>query len=327
VLHTRSSKTPRPRPLSLVTVVVLASSLVVGSVVSASARVNVPRRGTWFGAYIQASGGRDQFESVRAFERMVGRHVRVVNKYHPFTDHNFDFEAKLIRNGRIPMVSWRATNDSPDGNRAAEIARGDWDGTIRTVARALGRLNGRVLVRFNWEMDQPPGSRQYIGPPSDFIRAWRHVDALFRQERAGNAQLVWAPRAGSFKQGAGQRYFPGASYVDWIGASAVPIDSYNSFGDLYGTFYRWAIKRHRPVMIWSGVRENPSVAGWKADWFRRAGSKIRRDMPKVKAWVYYHALSPLGYRFQVDTTGSALNAYRRVGAMDWFHPARLRRAA
>ncbi len=310
------------RPL----VVLLASALVAGMVGPAAARVKAPRRGALFGAYVQANYGRDQYQSVRAFERMIGRRVRIVAKYHPFTEDNFSFEAKISRSGRIPMVNWRATDDRPDPNRAAEIARGEWDASIRSTARALRRLPGRVLVRFNWEMDQDPGDRQYIGNPQEFIRAWRHIDGILRAERARNVQLIWAPRARSFKQHDGQDFYPGDAYVDWIGGSAVPTDSYDSFRKFYGTFYGWAVRRHKPIFIWSGIREHPSVAGWKGNWFVNAGRKIRETMPKVKAYVYYHARSPLGYSFQVDTTGSSLRGYRRFGKMDWFHPGRLRRS-
>jgi hypothetical protein len=323
---TRQQRVRRRLPLRLTSLAVALSIgiLLVGSEGMANARVRAPKRGAWFGAYANPKSGQSSYTAVRAFERLIGRKSRVVNKYHSFSDHNYDFERQAARSGHIPLISWRATDASPDGTRAQKIARGDYDGVIRAAADGMRRIKGRVLLRFNWEMDQDPGQRQYIGPPSDFIAAWRHVVSIFRSQHAHNVMFVWAPRAGSFRSGQGQRYWPGARWVDWIGGSAVPTDNWNSFSTLYGAYYRWAHKRSKPLLIWAGVRENPSAPMWKAGFFDDAGRILRRRWHKVKAFVYYHALSPLGYQFWVDTSGNSLSAYRQMGRMRWFHPARFR---
>jgi hypothetical protein len=305
----------------LLVLAIIASELWGGP---ASAAPRYPERGAWFGAYVDAPGSQNAFQAVRAFERMIGRKARIVNRYHPFSDHDYDFERRAARGGRIVMVSWRATSSTTDGSRAQKIARGDYDGLIRNTADAIRRIPGTVLLRFNWEMDQSPGERQYIGPPADFIRAWRHIVSIFRGRGVHDAQFTWVPRSWAFANGDAQAYWPGARYVDWIGASGVFGDQWNSFARVNRQFYRWGRRHHRPLLIWSGVRERPSSPGWKADFFSDAGRVIRR-WRKVKAWVYYHAASPEGDAYWVDTSARSLASYRRVGGLHWFHPERFGR--
>ena len=315
---TRAPKARRHVGASLVTAL-LAGALLWAGAGMASA-VTVPARGAYFGAYVQSKGGQTPMEAVHSFERLIGRKAKIVNKYHPFSDRSYGFEADLIATGHIPMISWRATDDAFDGHRAQKIAGGQYDSLIRNNADALKRLGGRVLLRFAWEMDQPAGQRQHIGSSSEFIAAWRRVYNIFQDRGAKNVEFLWAPRGASFNKGVGQTFYPGDNYVDWIGGSAVPLDNWNSFGSIFDGFYRWGSKQTKPMFIWVGIRENPSSASWKASWISNMSAAIRQHMPAVKALVYYHATSPLGYRFWVDTSSSALNAYRHMGSMSFFNP-------
>lgn len=279
--------------------------------------VRKPTHGAYFGAYVQTRGGQSFTQSVASFERLIGRKAKIVNKYHSFSDHNYSAESDLLRTGHVPMISWRGTDSSPDPRRASKIANGDYDSLLRSTADALKRLDGRVLLRFNWEMDQPKGDRQYIGTPDEFKMAWRHVYRILRARGADNVEFVWAPRAGSFNKNIGQSFYPGRDYLQWIGGSAVPINNCNSFHSIFGGFYDWASQQKKPLLIWVGLRERCST-GWKAGWIDGASWQIRKHMPKVKAFVYYNALSPKGYRFFVDTSGSSLRAYKEMGDRNYF---------
>jgi hypothetical protein len=318
-IQTAGGHPPRRHVGASIVTALLTAALLWAAAGTASA-VRVPRKGAYFGAYVQARSGQSQFESVRSFQRLIGRKIKVVNKYHPFTDHSYRFEADLLATGHIPMISWRATDDAIDGHRAEKIANGEYDSLIRNTADALKQLDGRVLLRFAWEMDQPAGSRQYIGSPSEFVAAWRRVYNIFQDRGARRVEFLWAPRAASFSKGVGQDFYPGGAYVDWIGGSAVPLDNWHSFGSIFDGFYAWGSTQSRPLFVWVGIREKPDSATWKASWISGMSSRIRRHMPRVKAFVYYHALSPLGYRFYVDTSASALNSYRKMGSTNFFNP-------
>jgi len=143
-----------------------------------------------FGAWVQQGSAPTHADAVRALEARLGFTLGVDNHYRPWTNTFWRDEQDDIASGRTPMVSWTAR-----GTTAAAIASGSQDATIARVADAVKALKSRVLVRFAYEMDQPKSGPRYLGSPSDFIAAWRHVYAVFQARGATNAKFVWAPIA------------------------------------------------------------------------------------------------------------------------------------
>lgn len=285
--------------------------------------VVAPATGVLFGAQVNALDGKDQLPSIDAFQAEIGRRLDVANRYHPFTNTNRTYkpEAAMLAHGRAPMISWRGTDSGTDPHRAAAIASGRYDAVIGQNADEIRALPGGVLVRFNWEMDQGPGQREYIGTPSEFVAAWRHIVTIFRARGATNASFVWAPRAAAFREGSAAAFYPGADYVDWIGASSVPTQTWPSFESTFGAFYAWAAPTGKPLLVWAGVREKPADSQYKADWMTSVATMLPTAMPRVKAFVYYHALSPSGNQFWADTSPQSLGAYKTMGCLPYFDHA------
>ena len=88
------------------------------------------------------------------------------------------------------------------------------------------------------------------------MRAWKRTVDLFRAAGAANVSWFWAPNSNSSPGGSGggndtthwnnwRYYYPGDSYVDWVGQSA-----YN-FGDnpLGGSTWRWMQSVTAPLLI------------------------------------------------------------------------------
>lgn len=288
-----------------------------------AARPTGPANGAWFGAHVNPRN-QGQLPSIHTFEKQVDRRLDVANKYHGFLGMktSLSVEKTLISEGTVPMVSWRGTEDKPDGQRAIKIARGGYDDNIVASANALRALGGPVLLRFNWEMDQKAGGRQYIGEPVDFIAAWRHIHTIFQTQGATNVAFLWAPRASAFRgNNRGPAFYPGDKYVDWIGGSSVPIDTNPDFVPIYGDFYNWAHTYHPgvPVLMWGGVKEDPRDSTYKAGWMNQVHSTLKTQWPQVKAFVYYHAKSPTGSLFWADTSNQSLNAFINMGCDPYFH--------
>lgn len=314
----RSSETRnRPRFRATLAVVILTMLVTALWGPTASAKVRVPSLGVWLGAFPNKGG--DNYRALHQMEVAIGRRLKIVNKYHSWSNHSYQFERQVLAGGRIPLISWRATETSPDRARAQRIASGRYDVLIRRTAAAVRALRGRVLIRFAWEMDQGPGERQHIGTPIQFVRAWRRVVSIFRSMGVRNAEFVWAPRAGSFKKGIGQRFYPGPTWVDWIGGSAVPIHNYAWFRELFGGFHTWASRQPKPLLIWVGVRERSGNPTWKARFIRGMNLSVR-GWRRVKAVVYYHARAPKGYNYFVDTSPQALRAFRAMARSNYFTP-------
>ncbi len=286
-----------------------------------------PVAGTHFGANASKRGTGSQYDSILAFEQKLGRRLSVLNRFHEFSagvESNLFWDRKHIDDGRIVMLSWRATDNAgstkgvPDADRAVKIVQGQFDTQIRAMAREVKELNAQVLIRFNWEMDQSPGATQYIGTPSEFIAAWRYVHDMFEVEGANNAVWVWAPRAASFNKGAGQSFYPGDRYVDWIGGSAVPIDSFRDPVTVYGAWHDWASQKGKPMLLWVGLRENPDDSQWKAKFLTDLQGLIQGPWSQVKSLVYYHANSPKGYDYWADTSTASWNAFRSMACSGHF---------
>jgi glycosyl hydrolase family 26 len=300
--------------------VAMVTALLSAPAASSAPTTSAPASGVMWGAYANAKPGQTIFEAVTSLEGKVDREIAIANKYHPFTDHSYGFEAWQLDRGQLPLISWRGTDDTPDEHRASKIAAGQFDDVIKAAADGMKALPGPVLVRFNWEMDQSPGDREYIGTPAEFIQAWRHIHDIFENRGADNVEWVWAPRAASFKKDVGPQFYPGDAYVDWIGGSAVPVNNFASFSDLFGAFYDWGAAKDKPLLIWAGIQEKDGDPYWKSTWFDQARTTIVNTMPELRAFVYYHALAPKGGDFWADTTDQALASFRQMGQHSTFAP-------
>jgi len=299
---------------------------VVGGGVASNTSI-APANGTLLGVNPQKGRTGNRYDSTLAFERQIGRDVAIVHRYHEFSaglTSGFYWDRKHIEDGRTLMLSWRATDNAgikkgkPDPYRARKIVAGQFDRQIDAMATAVRDLKAPVMLRFNWEMDQDRGDPQYIGTPSEFISAWRYIHRKFKQRGATNVEWVWAPRARSFAKDVGQKYYPGGDFVDWIGGSAVPINSYTDPRTIFGAWNQWSLNVGKPQMLWVGLRENPNDGQWKAGFINELRSLISGSWVGVKSLVYYNANSPLGNDYSIDTSSRSLQAYRNLACNSHF---------
>jgi hypothetical protein len=118
--------------------------------------------------------------------------------------------------GSIPVVTW-----SPNASMA-QVASGQWDGCITSIANYLKAFPFRVMLRPFWEMD---GNwmlwQAYPGQEQTWIDGWQHFVALFQAAGASNVGFWWCPTEG-YRRSLATAVYPGDRYVDWVGS-----DSYN----------------------------------------------------------------------------------------------------
>jgi glycosyl hydrolase family 26 len=294
-------------------VVATVAIVVAGGMPSATAAHKV-----LFGAHVSPRWGLGQGYAIQRYEGKVGRKFAIVNRFKGLSDPKMEFAAMMVNQGRIPMMSWRAVDHKRmDPNRALKIARGDFDTRIRVFANSVRSVGAPVLIRFSWEMTQAPGHLQYIGTPAEFKRAWRHVVSIFRAQGATNAKFIWAPQARSFCNGKGQGFYPGDAWVDWIGGSAVPGDTWTSYQELFHCFYPWAAPRGKKMITWFGIRERPGDASWKAGLLRGTLGTLKNSMPKIDAIIYFNSINGPN-NFWADTSGRAFTAYKTIGCAPYF---------
>ena len=290
----------------------------------------VPLTGAWFGAHVHKRTEKTEYDAVLALEQKIGRRFAIDNHYEHWTAPTLKEEGLDLAAGRIPMVSW-PSGSWPSGVDASAILSGSQDATIRYMASALKALGKPVLLRFAYEMDHGPGSGRYLGPPSLFIPAWRHVHDIFVNQGATNVKWVWCAVSHNFANGTAQTYYPGGAYVDWIAADGFsfwPVQqtsngTWRSLKEIFAAFYAWGATQGKPLMIAStGVQEDPSQPSRKAQWFQAATATLKA-WPEIKAFVYYNATiqTPYGTAyFYADSSSSSLKAYLTMGADPYLNP-------
>lgn len=276
----------------------------------------VPRSGVLFGAAVARRDGDSRKETVTRLEARVHRKFDVQRLYDTWMDRQpGGLTTWTAAQGRTPVLSIK-----PVRGRApvtwARIASGAEDSQIRAQADGLKRLNSPLFLAFHHE----PENDQKWGTPAQYRAAYQHYVDVFRSRGASNVVFVWILMAGSFSgsHSKAESYYPGDSYVDWIGA-----DGYNwygakrgkqwrSFADTFSNFRKFGDSRGKPLMIAEfATLEDQKDPGRKAAWLDDATNTIR-SWPSLKAVSYFH--SPIRYPWWVDSSATSTAAFAKMGS-------------
>jgi len=260
------------------------------------------------GAHVGAPGDPDWQAEFTALETQIGRKLAIDSDYADWAAFP-DLERIQwdVQTGRLPMQSWRILFSEANLNScatAAAINAGVYDTQIMHQARQIKAVGSLVLIRFNYEMTDNEENTCFTGFPvnnnvplaaQEFVSAWRHVVGRFRAAGATNVQWVWAPGLGAFQAGIASLFYPGATFVDWIGA-----DTYNktltpsSFGAQPGLnqFYAWASPLGKPLMISENAAfDDPTQSpDPQTEWIGTARTSIK-SLPAIKAYVYWDSFA------------------------------------
>ena len=280
----------------------------------------VPQKGALLGAMAPR---------VRKFQRLIRHRVAIEHSFYGW-EHVFPgtHERWTVGHHRIPMITWK-----PTGASLAGIVHGNFDPLIRARAVAARTFGKRFFLRFAHEMngDWYPWSGYNTGKSgARYIAAWRHIHRIFDNVGATKVVWVWSPHWKSFPMEAWndfRNYYPGDAYVDWVG-----IDGYNhgsighwkwtSFRHLFRNVYN-AYAGKKPIMI----AETASVeqGGSKRLWIKSARRTMKHRFRGIKAFVWFHFRASYEghvWDWRVNSSRSALRAFRALADDPYFHPAR-----
>lgn len=291
----------------------------IQSTVRAGVAPTPPSRGAYFGAWVNpGQGTTSRIGSLQSFERGIGRELDIFHAYRTW-DQPFPrpAETTIMNSTRFLMLSW-------NGIDTTLITSGAQDEAIKKRAREIKATGRPIFLRWQWEMDRP-NIRSRIHGPADYIAAWRHIRAIFRQLQVNNVAWVWCPTAKGFagKDHAAD-YYPGDDQVDWLCADIYPELGYD-YRDLSETasaFLGWAKSHPKPVMIGEfGVPRSYGVR--RAEWLRNAARTLQK--PQIKAVVYFDAdVHPEARdertQFSLDGDQTALSAMRELATTPYFNP-------
>jgi Glycosyl hydrolase family 26 len=276
----------------------------------------VPPQGTLLGAWVKPESGwlePEMKDSLRSFESAIGRRLDIVHHYIPAGSALGWQPAWHISRGQIPMISWGGLNST-------EVLEGTHDRYIASFARSVDALGQPVFLRYGAEMDGE-GNRAWVVSPSAYVSAWRYIHQRFE---GVPAVWVWAPVASAFTRKVAPLYYPGDRYVDWIAADGYNWngcrgDAWEGFSQIFRDFYTWGSAQGKPLMVAeTGTVEDPADSLRKAQWFAGAATSIKRSMPYLKAFVYFH--SDRDCPWWIHSSTASLEGFRQLALDPHFTP-------
>jgi len=175
-------------------------------------------------------GSTHSYANVEGFAQAVGRSPNLVLYYSGWPERfKTAFAQTAAAHGATTLVEMDPTGISLDS-----IARGTYDPYLVSYARAVAKFRNRVVISFGHEMNGYWYSWAYHhSSPASFVAAWRHIVTVFRRHGATNVTWLWHVNSASAKTGPVHDWWPGASYVDWVGVSGYYFMPGETFGYIF----------------------------------------------------------------------------------------------
>jgi hypothetical protein len=171
---------------------------------------------------------------VRAFTRATGVAPDLVTYYSAwFEPFRTRFAVTAAEHGAVPLVQ---INPAHVGLTA--IASGKYDAYLSEYAAAVSSYHHPVILSFGHEMNGQWFSWGYRhASPAAFVAAWRHIVTLFRDLRVRNVTWLWTVNViykRSHRIAEPGPWWPGESYVNWVGIDGYYYRSSWAFVSLFG---------------------------------------------------------------------------------------------
>ena len=198
----------------------------------------------------------------------------------------------------------------PWGASLSALARGRYDGYLRSFAARVRSFGHPVILGFGHEMNGPwyPWGLGRV-PPAVFVAAWRHVVTVFRAAGADNVTWLWTIHH-SADEARLRAYWPGNRYVTWIGIDGYYEFPRNTFAAMFGHTAR-ALRRFtgKPILV-SEAAVGPGAGRVPAK-IRQLIAGARRSGFTGLVWfdVAQHA-PPYHQDWRIEDKRGAIRAFR-----------------
>lgn len=212
-----------------------------------------------------------------ALEASIGRKLAIDSQYTSFA--GFNSTTGLVQavwdagRGVTPMLTWGFNTPGHPCPKWYQIQEGDYDAQLIDQAQAFKAIPGRIIVRYLPAMDTTYHACPYDGvdPVADpitagprFIAMWRHVVDLMHAQGATNIIWDWSPGVHAFSDNHGnpvldangnplwEDFYPGDTYVDYMGTQMYQPSPTNSGFDtdpIFLTWYGQAVTKGKPLFF------------------------------------------------------------------------------
>jgi hypothetical protein len=192
---------------------------------------------SYLGVYVK--GVPASYTGITAFADATGSRPDLVMFYSGwYVGFPVAFADTAANNRAVPLVQMDPYSRNSKVSIAG-IAAGRYDGYLSAYAEAVRSYHHPVILSFGHEMNGWWSSWGYgHTSPATFVAAWRHIVNLFRDLGAGNVTWLWTvniindARGGNIPSPA--PWWPGSSYVTWVGIDGYYLKPNWQFAPLFG---------------------------------------------------------------------------------------------
>ena len=299
------------RRLMLVAIVVLAVFVAALFAVLIGAPI---APGIDLGAYAKPARGQTVVEAYQELEHLGGDLTVTRHYLTDWTDPRLGgFVAWSAENGNHPYISLH-TQTGSTGITWAEVASGQQDDFLENFADSIQGLGAPVWFSFHHEPENDPDA----GDSSDFRAAAQRVYEVMKPI-CSNCQIGVAFMRGTFggAHGGIDSWLPDPQFMDFLGADLYDKGGTTQLSTLAATSLAKARSLDKPLVIGeSGTVEGRRTSNYKATWFRNARTFLKAN-EDIMMYDYSHTTSQT-YDYHVDTTPTALAAWREITADPYF---------
>jgi hypothetical protein len=204
-----------------------------------------PSSASYLGVY--EAGSPPDTAPITTFAQAAGEQPNIAGYYsgwaEPFAT---SFAEKLRAMGIIPFVQI-----DPRFASVPAIAAGEYDPYLRSYADSVKDFGHAVVIGFGHEMNASwyPWGYKHLAPRM-FIAAWRHIVTVFRREGAENVTWLWTINQDRSGTGPVAAWWPGSSYVTWVGIDGYYFLPSDTFASVFGrTIRQVRAFTRKPVLL------------------------------------------------------------------------------
>jgi mannan endo-1,4-beta-mannosidase len=193
------------------------------------------------------AGAPPGYAPIAGFARAARKQPNLVGYYSGWAQPFARAFAERIRaHGSIPFVQI-----DPTLALVPKIAAGAYDIYLRQYADSVRSFRHAVVIGFGHEMNTTRYSWGYGHVrPAVFVAAWRHIVNLFRGRGADNVTWLWTVNQDGPGTGPVRDWWPGASYVTWVGIDGYYFRPSDTFASVFGpTISHVRLFTDKPILL------------------------------------------------------------------------------
>lgn len=290
------------------------------------------------GAYIFGLFDETNISEVDKYQNLIGHRLQFILLFRGWNDFDMEFPTALMQEfasrNIVPIVTWEPWKrdfDNPtliDTRYSLEaISLGLQDEYIREWARESRSFGSLYILRFAHEQSTFPGEQSWYpwqGRPDAYVKAYRRIVDIFRDEGAVNVKYMWNPVM--FWPETTLQYYPGDTYVDYLGltvlnhgADGKPEDKrWKRCDEQYTKQYNVVKSIDRPVIVVEfGSTES---GGFKGRWVSEC-IRLMQDNPRLVGLITLENKSDPthpGINWSMNSSYDSLKAFKEAVSIPLF---------